>query len=98
MKIDTTVKDLRPLILVATFRDKKKDYHVGLTKSAGLIKKLVNKSLYPFLNYKSVAKMLTFLDSIFHHILPMSITRIFSKACNIKLSDCKDIIDYTGCY
>lgn len=28
----------------------------------------------------------------------MSVTRIFCEACNIKLSDCKDVMDYTGRY
>lgn len=28
----------------------------------------------------------------------MSVTRVFVDACNIKLSDCKDIVDYTNRY
>ncbi len=28
----------------------------------------------------------------------MSVTRIFIDACNVKLSDCKDVIDYTSRY
>ena len=49
--------DLRPPTFVAALRDEKKDYLAGLIKSAGLIKKLVDKSLYPHFNYKSAAKM-----------------------------------------
>lgn len=51
------LEDLRPATLVAAFRDKKKDYHIDFTKSVGLIKKLVDKSLHPLLNDKSVAQM-----------------------------------------
>lgn len=28
----------------------------------------------------------------------MSITHIFSDACNVRLSDCKDVVDYTSRY
>ena len=28
----------------------------------------------------------------------MSVSRVFVDACEIKLSDYKDIIDYTSCY
>ncbi len=93
-----TMEDLRPATLVAALRDEKKDYHVGLTKSAGLIRELVDKTIHPLLNNKSAAQMWTFLENKFQHISPMSVTRIFSKACNIKLSDCKDVMDYTGRY
>lgn len=42
--------DLKTIILVSTLRDKKKKYTLILTNSVGLIKKLVDKSLYPPLN------------------------------------------------
>lgn len=90
--------DIRPATLVAALRDEKKDYLFGLSKSAGLIKELVDKSLHPLLNDKSAAEMWTFLENRFQHISPMSVTRIFCEACNIKLSDCKDVMDYTGRY
>lgn len=83
---------------MATLKDKKKDYHIDLTKNVGLIKELVDKSLYPLLNDKSAAQIWTFLGNRFQHIFPMSVTKIFYKAYNIKLSDCKDVMDYTGCY
>ena len=92
------MEDLGPATFVATFRDEKKDYHVGLTKSAGLIKELVNKNLHLFLNNKSAVEMWTFLENRFQYILPMSVTRFFCETCNVKLSDCKDVIDYTGRY
>ncbi len=85
-------------MLVAALRDEKKDYHVGLIKSAGLIRELVDKTIHPLLNDKSAAQMWTFLENRFQHISPMSVTRIFSKAYNIKLSDCKDVMDYTDRY
>ena len=90
--------DLRPATLVAALRDKKKDYLIGFTKSAGLIKELLDKSLQPLLNNKSTAEMWTFLKNRFQYISPISIIKIFYKAWSIKLLDCKDVMDYTGCY
>lgn len=83
---------------MAALKDKKKDYLIGLTKGTDLIKKLVDKNLYSFLNNKSAAKIWTFLKIRFQHISPMNITRIFYKVGSIKLSDCKDVINYIGCY
>ena len=28
----------------------------------------------------------------------MSVIRIFSDVCNVRLSDCKDVVDYTSRY
>lgn len=28
----------------------------------------------------------------------MSVSRVFVNACNVKLLDCKDVVDYTSCY
>lgn len=78
--------------------NQKKDYINALAKSAGIIKELVDKSLYPLLNNKTSAEMWTILIDRFQHIAPMSVTCKFIDACNIKLSDCKDIIDYTNRY
>ncbi len=90
--------DLKTATLVSTLRDEKKEYTLALTKSVGIIKELVDKSLYPLLNNKSSAEMWTILKDRFQHISPMTVTRIFSDTCNMKLSDCKNIIDYTSCY
>ena len=90
--------DLRPSTLVSALRDEKKDHFTALTKSAGLIIQLVDKSLHPLLNDKTAAEMWSILENRFQHISPMSVTRLFVDACNIKLSNCKDIIDYTSRY
>lgn len=51
------IEDLTSAILIAAFRDKKKNYHIGLIKIAGLIKKLVDKNLHLLLNDKNTFKM-----------------------------------------
>lgn len=49
--------DLKTATLVSVLRDKKKEYTLTLTKNASIIKELMDKSLYSFLDKKSSAKM-----------------------------------------
>ena len=42
--------------------------------------------------------MWTILQDGFHHISPMSVSRMFVDACNVKLSGCKDVVNYTSRY
>ncbi len=85
-------------MLTATLRDKKKDYLVALTKSAGIIQELVDKSLYSLLHNKTSAEMWTILQDRFYHISPISVSRVFLDTCNVKLLDCKDVVDYKSRY
>lgn len=85
-------------MLASALREEKKEYLVALSKSAGIIQELVDKNLHPLLNGKTAQEMWAILEARFHHISPMSVTRIFSDACGVKLSDCKDVIDYTSRY
>ena len=79
-------------------RDEKKDHFIALTKSVGLIKELVDKSLHPPLNNKTVAEMWTLLEDRFQHISPISVTYMFADALNTNFSDCKNVIKYTSQY
>lgn len=90
--------DLRPTTLVSALRDKKKDHLATLTKSMGLIKELINKSLYLLFYNKTMAKIQIILRDKFHHISSMSVSHIFIDACNVKLLEYKDIIDYISQY
>lgn len=47
--------NLKTTTLVFALRDEKKEQMFAMTKSVGLIKELVNKSLYLLLNDKSFA-------------------------------------------
>lgn len=42
--------------------------------------------------------MWTIFQDKFNHILPMSISQVFVNTCNIKLLNCKNVVDYTSCY
>lgn len=83
-------------ILVAVLRDKKKDHLTMLTKSTGLIKELIDKNLHSLLHNKTIAEIWTILRDRFYHISPMSISYIFVDICNIRLSEYRNVIDYTS--
>lgn len=42
---------------MTVLRNKKKDYFIGFIKNTSLIKKLINKSLYPLLNNKNIVEI-----------------------------------------
>lgn len=49
--------NLKTNMLVTALKDEKKDHLITFIKSAGIIKKLVNKKLYLFLNSKTVQEI-----------------------------------------
>ena len=57
-------------MLASALREEKKDFFTILSKSAGLIKKLVDKSLHPLLREKNAAEIWTILENRFQHISP----------------------------
>ncbi len=98
IKDSFATENLRPSMLASALREEKKDFLTTFSKSASLIKELIDKNLHPLLSKKSAAEMWTIFEKRFQHISPMSVTRIFFDACVVKLSDCNDVIDYTNCY
>ncbi len=85
-------------MLVSALRDEKKNHLIALTKSAGIIKELVDKNLHPLLNGKTAQEMWAILEVRFHNISPISVIRVFSDAFTIKLTECKDVLEYTSRY
>ncbi len=85
-------------MLVSALRDEKKDHLIALTKSAGIIKELVDKNFHPLLNGKTAQEMWTILEARFHYISTMSVICVFSDTCTIKLWECKDVLEYTSRY
>ncbi len=90
--------DVRTNMLVSSLRDEKKDYLIAPTKSAGIIKELVDENLQPLLSGKTAQDMWAILEARFQHISPMSVIRVFSDAFTIKLSECKDVLEYISRY
>ncbi len=85
-------------MLISALRDEKKVHLIPPTRSAGIIKELVDKNLHPLLNGKTAQEMWAILEARFHHISPISIIGVFSDACIIKLSGCKNVREYTSRY
>lgn len=75
-----------------TFKNKKKDCLINLTKSADLIKIIVDKTLYLFINNKNIAKIYNFFENKFLYISSISITKIFYKIYTIKYLNCKKML------
>lgn len=71
------LKDLYLSMLASALKKDRKNFLAALLKSASLIKKLVDKSLYPLLSKKNAAKMWTMLENKFQHISSISMTKIF---------------------
>lgn len=55
------INNLKTTILVFALKNEKNEYALALTKSIGLIKELVDKSLHFLLNNKSFVEMWTIL-------------------------------------
>lgn len=89
---------MRPSTLVSALRDKKKDYLSGLGKAASTIKDHVNAYLHPILEGKTPSEMWIILEDRFHQISPMSIFAAFIDGCIRKLSEYKNVVDYTSSY
>lgn len=87
-----------PSTLVLALKDEKKDHLIALTKTASLIKELVEKSLNLLLNNKTIAQMWTLLKNRLQHISFMSMTYIFANVFTTKLSDYKDLSEYSSWY
>lgn len=49
--------DLRPISPLSAIRNEKKYHPIALTRSAGIIKELADKNLYPLLNGKTTQEM-----------------------------------------
>ena len=90
--------DLRPSTLVSALRDEKKDHLSGLGKAASTIKDHVNASFHPILQEKTPSEMWTILEDRFQHISPINIVAALTDGCVQKLSEFKNVVDYTSSY
>lgn len=90
--------NLRASMLIASLREEKKDYFIVLTKIAGIIQELVDKSLHPLLHDNSAAMIWKILLERFQHISLLSINQILVDACDVKYSNYKDVTNYTNWY
>lgn len=69
-----------------------------MSKAAGILSKLVADQHQPIIESKTLEEAWTILQERFQHINPMSTSRIFYEATTKKLSDFKDVHQYTSNY
>ena len=76
----------------------KEKYDLAMRKTAGIISKLVADQHQPIIKRKSPQKAGNILQKRFQHINPMSTSRIIYEATTKKLSDFKNVHEYTSHY
>lgn len=75
-----------------------KEYRAALSKAEGIIKNSVAPKHQAAIEGKDAKEMWEALKAKFHHISPMSISRLVLDTTRIRLSDCTDIYDYCSKY
>ena len=90
--------ELRANTLVTALLSEEREYRSATSKAEGVIQKLVADIHHPILEGKSPQEMWRILEERFQHISPMSVTRSLYEASNLKMSDCKGVIEFTSSY
>ena len=75
-----------------------KEHRAAIKKGEGIIRKSVAHKHHPILEGKNAQEMWAALKDRFQHVSPMSTSRILLEMAKTKLSDCKDIDEYTSVY
>ncbi len=73
-------------------------YDLAISKAAGIISKPVADQHQPIIKGKSPKEAWNILQERFQHINPMSTSRIIYEATTEKLSDFKNVHEYTSHY
>ena len=93
----TNVQLTLNILINAMMHDEEK-YDLAMSKAAGIISKLVADQHQPIIERKSPQEALNIFQERFQHINPMSTSRILYKATTKKLSDFKNVHEYTSRY
>ena len=93
-----TNRQLKPNILINTMMHDEKKYDLAMNTAAGMISKLVADQHQPIIEGKSLQEAWNILQERFQHINPISTSRIIYEATTKKLSDFKNVHEYTSYY
>ena len=85
------------IIIYALMHDKEK-YDLAMSKAAKILSKIVSDQHQPIIEGKSPQEAWNTLQERFQHINPMSTSRIMYEATTKKLSDFKNVHEYTSHY
>lgn len=91
-------KDITTQALWTALTTELKEYRAALSKAEGIIKNSVAPKHQAAIEGKDAKEMWEALKAKFHHISPMSISRLVLDTTRIRLSDCTDIYDYCSKY
>lgn len=93
-----TNAQLKPQILINALMHDEEKYDLAMSKSAGILSKLVSDQHQPIIEGKTPEEAWNILQERFQHINPMSISRLIYEATTKKLSEFKDVHEYTSSY
>ncbi len=89
---------LNPDILINVMMHDEEKYNLAMSKAAGIISKLVADQHQPIIEGKSPQEAWNILQERFQYMNPMSTSRIIYEATTKKLSDFKNVYEYTTHY
>ena len=93
-----TYAQLKPNILINAIMHDEEKYNRAMSQSAGIISKLASNQHQPIIEGKSPQEAWNTLQERFQNINPMSTSRIIYEATNKKLSNFKNVHEYTSHY
>lgn len=91
-----TNAQLKPQILINALMHDEEKYDLAMSKSAGILSKLVSDQHQPIIEGKTPEEAWNTLQERFQHINPMGTSRLIYDATTKKLSDFKDVHEYTS--
>lgn len=93
-----TNAQLKPNILLNALMHDEEKYDLAMSKSAGILSKLVSDQHQPIIEGKTPEEVWNTLQERFQRINPMSTSRLIHHATTKKLSDFKDVHESTSSY
>lgn len=93
-----TNAQLKPNILINALMHDEEKRDLAMSKASGILSKLVADQHQPIIEDKTPEEAWTTLQERFQRINPMSASRIIYEATTKKLSDFKDVNQYTSNY
>ena len=98
LSLGFSANDLNAEALYTALSAEIKEHRAAIKKGEGIIRKLVAYKHHPILEGKTAKEMWEALKERFQHVSPISTPRKILETAKIKLSDCKDIHEYTSAY
>lgn len=93
-----TNAQLKPNILLNALMHDEEKYDIAMSKSAGILSKLVSDQHQPIIEGKTPEEVWNTLQERFQRINPMSTSRLIHDVTTKKLSDFKDVHESTNSY